>query len=128
MTPRGFLLLQGSPLEHYPGKKPSGLNEQRLLSEGAALCPSDSLAPGPGPLWKDKADTHNNPTTLSALSSLLLLLLPFKYSSFLGSLSLVRPLAKVCGGHFSLLGTPRPRGPSFTVVSLTKYIKPILIG
>ena len=72
-------------------------------------CPSDCLAPGPGPLWKDKADTqqsHDN--LLSALSSLLLLLLPFKHSSFLGSLSLVRPLAKVYGGHFSLLCTPLP--------------------
>lgn len=36
MTPWGFCLLQGSPLEHYPGRKPSRLNEQRLRSEAAA--------------------------------------------------------------------------------------------
>lgn len=39
MTPLGFLLAPGEPVEHYPGRKPLGLNEQRLLSEGAALLP-----------------------------------------------------------------------------------------
>lgn len=35
----GLLPAPGEPMEHYPGRKPLGLNERCLLSEGAALLP-----------------------------------------------------------------------------------------
>lgn len=105
-TPLGFGRLPGCPLALSPGRKPSGLKEQPPLSEGAARLPQ--RPPGSRPraiVGAQSGHTQQSQDNLpSALSSLLLLLLPFKPSSFLGSLSLVRPLARV-PGDLSLLCT-----------------------
>ena len=129
-APLGSGCSRGPP-EHYQGRKPSGLKEQHPLSGGAALLSNACLAPGPGPLWKDKADTGNNPTTISPLS-------PFFFIVVIITFQTLQLLWLVIAGEafgqsswgppLPSSAPPHPHRPSFTAVSLTKYIKPILIG
>lgn len=121
----------GAPPEHYQGRKPSGLKEQHPLSGGAALLSDACLAPGPGPLWKDKADTRNNPTTVSPLSAFffIVVIITFQTLQLLGLIIAGEAFGQSSWGPpLPSSAPPHPHRPSFTAVSLTKYIKPILIG
>lgn len=62
---------RGTHWSIYLGRKAPRLNGPGCCLKEPLCCPSDCLAPGPGPLWKDKADTHNNPTTISSHPFLL---------------------------------------------------------
>lgn len=119
----------GGLREHYPGRKASGLNGQRLLSEGAALLPTTAWLLAPGHCGRTKR-THATipPPSPLCLFFFIIVIITFQTLRLLGLTLTGEAFGQSVWGPPLPPRTPGPRGPGFAAVSLTEYIKPILIG
>lgn len=91
----------GNELVHYVGRKASRLNGQRLFSEGALCCLMTAWLLGLRHCGEDKADIHNNPTTISSQPFLLMIVtLVLQTHQFLGLVIAGKAFWPKWGGGF----------------------------